>query len=90
MKSETMYTAVLILLALVGGYFLAPGRELALTDIVLVKVVSVAVFMAAAVGLLYALRGIKYNVLSEVFDQDNSAGAIFVGLLLVALALVAK
>ncbi|MGE0156687.1 MAG: hypothetical protein AB7T17_06630 [Geobacter sp.] len=90
MKTETLYTAVLIILALAGGYFFAPGRELALADIVLVKIVSVAVFMAAAVGLLYALRGVKYNVLAEVFDQNNTAGALFVGLLLVALALVLK
>lgn len=90
MKSETIYTIIIALLAAVGGYFIAPGRELALADIVLVKVVSVATFMAAAIGLLVALRGITYNVLAEVFDDNNMAGAIFTGLLLVALALVAK
>ena len=90
MKSETIYTIIIALLAAVGGYFIAPGRELALADIVLVKIVSVATFMAAAIGLLFALRGVKYNVLAEVFDENNTAGAIFTGLLLIALALVAK
>lgn len=88
MKSETIYTIIIVLLAAVGGFFLAPGRELALTDIVLVKFVSVATFLALAVGMLAALRGVKYNVLAEVFDENNTAGAIFAGLLLVSLALV--
>jgi len=90
MKTESLYSFFVVLLAAVGGYFFAPGRELALMDIVLVKVLSVAVFMSATVGLLYALRGVKYNVLAEVFDQNNTAGAVFTGLLLVALALVLK
>lgn len=90
MKTETLYSLLIVMLAAVGGYFFAPGRELALVDIVLVKVVSVAVFMSSTVGLLYALRGVKYNVLAEVFDQNNTAGAIFAGLLIVALALVLK
>lgn len=88
MKSETIYTIIIVALAAAGGYFFAPGRELALTDIVLVKVVSVATFLALSVGLLAALRGVEYNVLAEVFDQDNTAGALFVGLLLLALAVV--
>lgn len=88
MKSETIFTIIIALLAAVGGYFFAPGRELALTDIVLVKVVSVSVFLALSVGLIYALRGIKYNILAEVFDENNVAGAIFTGLMMIALALV--
>ena len=90
MKSETIFSAIIVLLAAAGGYFLAPGRELALADIVLVKVVSVAAFLVLAMGLLASLRGVKYNVLAEVFDQNNTAGALFVGLLLVALAMVCK
>jgi dolichyl-phosphate-mannose--protein O-mannosyl transferase len=88
MKSETIYTIIIVALAAIGGFFLAPGRELALTDIVLVKFVSVATFLALAVGMLAALRGVKYNVLAEVFDENNTAGAIFAGLLLVSIALV--
>lgn len=90
MKSETIYTIIIAAMAAVGGYFIAPGRELALADIVLVKIIGVACYMAAAIGLLFALRGVKYNVLAEVFDENNTAGAIFTGLLLIALALVAK
>lgn len=88
MKSETIYTIIIVVLAAAGGYFFAPGRELSLTDIVLVKLVSVAAFLTLAIGLLAALRGVKYKVLAKVFDEGNIAGAIFTGLLLVALALV--
>lgn len=88
MKTEAIYTIIIALLAAVGGFFLAPGRELALTDIVLVKVVSAAVFLSFTISLLYVLRGTKYDVLGEVFNEDKGAAAIFSGLLLVALALV--
>lgn len=88
MKSEAIYTIIVGIIAALLGYFLAPGRELSLGDIVIVKMVAVAIFMAVSVGLLYALRGIKYNVLAEVFDENNVAAGIFTGLILVAMALV--
>ena len=88
MKTETIYTLLVALIACAGGYFIAPGRELALADIVLVKVVSVSVFLSLSVGLVYALRGIKYNILAEVFDEKNVAGAIFTGMFIIAMALV--
>lgn len=90
MRSEAIFTIIIVLLAAAGGFFLAPGRELALADIVLVKVVSVATFLALAVGLMASLRGVQYNVLAEVFDENNTAGALFVGLFLLALAVVSK
>ena len=88
MKSETILTVVVALLCGVAGFFLAPGRELALLDIVLVKAVSVSVFLAFTVSVLFALRGTQYDVLKEIFDEDKGGAAIFTGLLLVALALV--
>ena len=88
MKAETILTAIVVLAAAVGGYFLAPGRELALADIVLVKVVTLSVFLIAALGMLYTLKGTRYDVLREIFDENKNAGAIFSGLLLVAIALV--
>lgn len=88
MRTETIYTIIIVLLAAIGGYFLAPGRELALTDIVLVKVVSLSVFLASAFGTIFALKGTRYDVLREIFDENKNAGAIFTGLFLVALALV--
>lgn len=88
MKAETILTAIVVLTAAAGGYFLAPGRELALADIVLVKVVTLSVFLITALGMLYTLKGTRYDVLREIFDENNNAGAIFSGLLLVAIALV--
>jgi len=88
MKPEMIFAIIVAVLAAVGGLLFAPGRELALVDIVLVKMVSVAVFLAFTSGLLFTLRGTKYDPLTEIFDQDKNAAAIFTGLLLVALALV--
>ena len=88
MRAETIYTIMLVVLSAVGGYVLAPGRELALVDMVLVKAVSVAVFLVFTFSLLYVLKGTRYDALKEIFDDDRGAAAIFTGLLLVALALV--
>lgn len=88
MKSETIFTVVVAVLCGVAGFFLAPGRELALLDIVLVKAVSVSVFLCFTVALLFSLRGSQYDPLREIFDEDKGGAAIFTGLLLVALALV--
>lgn len=88
MKAETILTAIIVLAAAAGGYFLAPGRELALADIILVKAVSLAVFLTAGFAMLYALKGTTYDVLEEIFDENNTAGALFAGLLLVSIALV--
>lgn len=88
MKSETIYTIIIAAIAAAGGYFFAPGRELALMDQLLLKAVSVSVFLAASVGLLYALRGIKCNVLAKIYDEGNTAVAIFTGLILIGMAIV--
>ena len=88
MKTETIYTIVIAVLCAVAGFSFAPGRELALMDIVLVKLVSVSVFFSFTVSLLFVLRGTRYDVLQTVFDDNNLAGGVFTGLLLVALALV--
>lgn len=85
MRTEAIYTLIIAFIAAVGGYLLAPGRELALADIVLVNTVVLAVKMVFAVGLLYVLRGTKFDVLHEIFVENNSAAAIFTGLLLVAM-----
>lgn len=52
------------------------------------KGVSLSVFLIAALGMLYTLKGTRYDVLREIFDENKNAGAIFSGLLLVAIALV--
>lgn len=90
MKTETIYAIIICAIAGIGAYFFAPGRELALADIILVKVVSVAVFLSVAFGLIYAMRGIQRNIMAEVFDEHNTAAAFFTGLVLVALAMVCK
>lgn len=88
MKAETIYAVLLMVVCLVAGMMFAPGRELALADVVLVGAVKTTTFLALGLGFIYVLKGIKYDVLSEVFDEGNTAGAIFTGLVLVAMALV--
>lgn len=88
MKTETIYTVLITLVTTLAALFLAGGRELALLDIVLVKAVSVAVFLVFTFSLLFVLRGTRYDSLKEIYEDDKGAAAIFTGLLLVALALV--
>ena len=56
MKTEVMYGILIAVAAGLCGYFFAPGRELALLDQAVLKVASVALFMAFALLLLFMQR----------------------------------
>lgn len=46
-------------------------------QIVAVKGINVAILLGTSLGFMNALRGTKYDVVSEIFDQNNIAAAIF-------------
>ena len=85
MKAEIIYVVLIAIIAAIGGYVFAPGRELALTDMVLVNVVGISIKLIFAGSTLFALRGTKYDVLAEIFDRKNVAAAVFTGLLILSL-----
>lgn len=52
------------------------------------KLVYVAFLLTVVYGLLYFLRGTKYDIHAEIFDQNNLPAAVFVGSIVLALATV--
>ena len=47
---------------------------------------QLAVLLVAFFATVFCLHGTKYDVLQEVFEEDNIAAAIFVSALLLAMA----
>ena len=79
--------AVLFLIATVcAAYYFAPGSGLAVAEIVVLKMIYVSVLLVVSLGLLFFLRGTKYDVYAEIFDQHNIAAAILIAALLLAIA----
>lgn len=85
--NEKWLTIVLVVLALLAAIFL-PGALVAATEIMALKLMYVALLLAVVFLLIYVLRGTAYDFYEEILGQRNVAGAIFVGALILGVALV--
>ena len=83
---EKLFALAWLIATIAAVYFLAPGNGAAIVEIVVLKMIYVAVLLAVAVGVLFFLRGTKSDIFAEIFDQHNIAAAIFVAALLLAIA----
>lgn len=85
---EKLFALVWLFATVAAVYFLAPGNGAAIVEIVVLKMIYVAVLLTVAVGLLFFLRGTKFDVYQEIFGEDNIAAAILVAALLLSVAAV--
>lgn len=85
--NEKILTVLLAVIAILAVCFL-PGAPLAAAEILTLKLMYIALLLGVLFATVYALRGTNYDVLAEIFDTDNKAAAIFVGAIVIALALV--
>ena len=76
----------LIVLTLLAVFLLIPSGVLAAAEIVTLRLMQLAVLLVAFFATVFCLHGTKYDVLQEVFEEDNIAAAIFVSALLLAMA----
>jgi hypothetical protein len=53
-----------------------------------IKLLNGGLFLGSYFGVIYFLRGIKYDVLNEIFVEHNISAGIWLGLLAPALAIV--
>jgi Na+-transporting NADH:ubiquinone oxidoreductase subunit NqrB len=53
-----------------------------------IKLLNGGLFLGSAFGTIYFLKGTTYDVLHEIFEEHNIAASIFVGMYLLALAIV--
>jgi hypothetical protein len=85
--NEQIFTVILVALSAIALYFL-PGSTLAAAEIVTLKLIYISMLIGTTGSLVYFLRGTKYDIYAEIFDQNNSAAAILVGALILAVGLV--
>ena len=83
---EKVFAGLFLLATVVATYYLAPGSGLAVAEIVVLKMIYVSVLLVVSIGLLFFLRGTKYDIYAEVFDQHNIAAAVVIAALLLAVA----
>jgi len=74
--------AVAAVLAFYAGQFTKDNLQ-----IIAVKGINVAILLGTSLGFMKALKGTKYDVVSEIFDQGNVAASIFTVGFVVAIAL---
>lgn len=88
-KIDEKVFAILFMLATVfAAYYFAPGSGLAVAEIVVLKMIYVSVLLIVSFGLLFFLRGTKYDIYEEIFDEHNIAAAMLIAALLLSIALV--
>lgn len=86
MKSEALLALAVSALAGAALYFI-PGSSAA-AEILTLKVMYLATMLAGVFATLYALKGTKFDVLEEVFDENNTSAGIVVGSVFISIALV--
>lgn len=85
--TEKWLTIALVVLAVLLAVFL-PGALVAATEIMALKLMSVALLLAVVFVLIYVLRGTDYDFYEEILGQHNIAGAVLVGALILGVAIV--
>lgn len=85
---EKVFAALFLLATICAAYYFAPGSGLAVAEIVVLKMIYVSVLLVVSIGLLFFLRGTKYDIYAEIFDQHNIAAAVVIAALLLAIASV--
>lgn len=86
--NENHFGLLFLILTIVVAWIFAPGRELVLMDIIVLKMVYVAILLSVMIGFLFFLRGTRYDVMKEIFEENNSGAAVFVIGVLIALSMV--
>jgi len=75
---------LLFVFGLAGLVLIGPvSPDLYLIDLLVIKMLKVAIFLVTTFGLVYFLRDTQYDVMREIFDEHNTSAAVLVvGLLL--------
>lgn len=85
--NEKYLTLFLIALACLAVFFL-PGAPLAAAEIITLKLMYVALLLAIVFGLIHVFRGTQWDFYKEVMMQHNIAGALFLGSIIIGIAMV--
>jgi hypothetical protein len=83
---EKVFALLFLLATVAAAYYFAPESGATVAEIVVLKMIYVSVLLVVSLGLLFFLRGTKYDIYAEIFDQHNIAAAILIAALLLAVA----
>lgn len=86
MKTELIFTTLICLLATTCALFFAPYDGV--TEIVTLRLIYLGFLFAASFGVVLSLRGTRFDVLREIFVENNVAASVLVGAIFIAVALV--
>ena len=87
MFNEKFFAFLTVAVVILLSFLFAPA-DIGLRELVLVKMTYVALLFGTVFGLLHFLRGTKTDVIKEIFEEKNSAAALFVVGMIIALSLV--
>lgn len=84
--NQNHFAGIVVFLAGVLGYFAQQltGENL---QIVAVKAINASLFTSVSLAFIHFTRGTKYDVLREIFDEGNVAGALYIGLFMLGLSI---
>lgn len=85
-QAELLFTMAVVGLAGLSASFFAPMDGV--LEIITLRLMYLAFLLAGAFGTMYVLRGTKYDVLREVFEENNMAAALVVAAIFIAVAMV--
>jgi uncharacterized membrane protein len=88
MMDEKMFMLLWVVVTAAAVLFMAPGTLPAITEIIIVKMIYVAILLSSVMGLLFFLRGTQYDVYDEIFIDRNLAAAMLVTGMLISVAMV--
>jgi hypothetical protein len=83
--NHNYFAVALVFLAGVLGYFSQQltGQNL---QIMAVKTINASLLTSISLAFVYFTRGTRYDVIKEIFDEKNIAGALYIGLFMLALS----
>lgn len=85
--NEKVLTVIFLLVTVAAIVFFG-FAEMALPEIITMKLVYITTLLVSGLGLLHFMHGTKFDVSHEIFEEQNIAAAIFVSGFLISLAMV--
>lgn len=87
-KAELIFSVVVCVLATVSAFFFAPWGGV--SEIITLRLMYLGFLFASSFGVIFVLRGTRFDVLKEIFEENNMAAALLVGSIFIAVALVIR
>ncbi len=72
----------------VAALFFLPNSWVGAAEIVTLHLMQIALLLAFAFGTLFFLKGTRYDIHKEIFEENSISAAVYAGAIILALAMV--